>query len=111
MRALIHILVSGVAVFVSAYILPGVHVTSFWVALIVAVVLAVVNVLVKPLIILLTLPVTILTLGLFLVVVNALMILLVGALVPGFTVDGFWWAALYSIVLSLVGGVLHSIGA
>jgi putative membrane protein len=108
MRVLLHILLSGVAVFVSAYILPGVHVASFWVALIVAIVLAVVNVLVKPLIVLFTLPVTVITLGLFLLVINAAMILLVDWLVPGFKIESFWWAVLYGVVLSFIGGFLHS---
>jgi putative membrane protein len=111
MRGLIYILISAVAVFVAAYILPGVHVASFWTALVIAVVLGVVNFLVKPLIVILTLPVTIVTLGLFLFVINAALILFVAWMVPGFKVDGFWWALLYSIVLSLISGVLHEVTA
>jgi putative membrane protein len=111
MRGLIHILISAVAVFAAAYILPGVHVASFWTALVVAVILGVVNLLVKPLIVILTLPVTIVTLGLFLFVINAAIILLVAWLVPGFKVDGFWWALIYSVVLSIISGVLHAVTA
>jgi putative membrane protein len=111
MRGLIHILISAVAVFVTAYLLPGVHVASFWTALVIAVILGLVNFLVKPLIVILTLPVTIVTLGLFLFVINAAIILLVAWIVPGFRVDGFLWALLYSIVLSLISGVLHEVTA
>lgn len=107
MALLINILISAIAVFASAYILPGVHVDTFLTAIIVAVILGVVNMILKPLLVILTLPITIVTLGLFYFVINALMILLVANLVPGFTVDGFWWALLYSLVLSIVSSVLN----
>jgi putative membrane protein len=85
-----------------AYILPGVHVLSFWTALVVALVLGVLNILIKPLLIILTLPVTIITFGLFLLVINALIVLLTSHIVPGFRVDSFWWAFLFSILVSLI---------
>jgi len=109
MRFLINLLINGLAVFVSSYILPGVEVDSFTTALIVAVVLGVVNVLVKPLLVLLTLPINILSLGLFTLVINAVVILLVSSLVPGFRVMGFLWAVIFSIVLSLVSSFLHTL--
>ena len=87
---------------VSAYILPGVHVQNFWTALVVALVMGVLNILIKPLLVILTLPITIVTFGLFLLVINALMVLLASRIVPGFTVDGFWWAVLFSILVSLI---------
>ncbi len=105
---IVSLLVTVLAVMVSAYVLPGVKVDGFMTAVVVAVVLAVVNAFIKPLLVLLTLPITILSLGLFMVVINAAMILLVDALVPGFTVDGFWWAVLFSIVLSAVNSVFSS---
>lgn len=108
MSILINWFISGVAVFVSAYILPGVDLDSFVTALIVAIVLGVVNAIIKPVLLILTLPITIVTLGLFTLVINALMILLVDALVPGFQVENFWWALLFSLVLSIVNGVLNS---
>lgn len=107
MGLLIQILVSALAVFASAYILPGVHVDTFLTAIIVAIILGVVNMILKPILVVLTLPITIITLGLFYFVINALMILLVANLVPGFTVDGFWWALLYSLVLSVVSSILN----
>lgn len=99
-------LINAVAVLIAAYLLPGVEVRSFFVALVVAVVLGFLNSVVKPILIFFTLPVTVLTLGLFLFVINAMMILLASAVVPGFTVHGFWRALLFSLILSLVHWVL-----
>lgn len=107
MNILINWLVSGLAVLVAAYILPGVHVANFIVALVVAVVLGVINAFLKPLLILLTLPINILTLGLFTLVINALLVILTTLVVPGFSVDNFWWALLFSVVLSLITYFLH----
>lgn len=108
MSILIQWLISTAIIMVSAYVLPGVHVSSWWTAVVVAIVLAVVNALIKPVFVLLTLPITIISLGLFLLVINALMIMLVGLLVPGFKVDGFWWALAFSIVLSVFNFVISS---
>lgn len=91
------------------YLLPRVDVTNFWIALLVAVVLGLVNAIIRPLIIILTLPVTLLTLGLFLIVINALMVMLVSAVVPGFEVDGFWAAVMVSGILWLGGMAVNSI--
>lgn len=99
--SLIHWIVSVVAIVVAAYIIPGVEVT-FIGALVLAIVLALINIFVKPLILLLTLPINIITLGLFSLVINALLIMLADAIVPGFSVDGFWTALIYSILLSLI---------
>jgi putative membrane protein len=106
MSLLILWLVSALAVVIAAYLLPGVTVSSFGSALVVAVVLGLVNAVVKPVLVFLTLPVSILTLGLFTLVIDALLILLVSALVPGFKVAGFWWAVAFSVVLTIVGAVL-----
>lgn len=91
------------------WILTGVHIDGVMTALFFAIVLALLNILVKPMLIVLTLPITVVTLGLFLVVINALMILLAAEIVPGIKVDGFWWAALFSIILSLIVSLLHGI--
>lgn len=107
MQILINLILSGVAVFVSAYVLPGVKVDGFATALVVAILLAVVNVFIKPFVSFLAFPITILTLGLFSLVINALMVLLVAAIVPGFKVDGILWALVFSIVLSLVSSVIY----
>lgn len=108
MKTLLRILLSALAVVVLANILPGVTVASYWVAIIVAVVLSLLNVLVKPLLIILTLPVTLITLGLFLLIINALIILMADALVGGFSVDGIWWALAFSLLLSLFQAILFS---
>ncbi len=107
MSILINLIVSAVVIFAAAYLLPGVHIRSFGSAVVVAIVLALVNLLVRPILVVLTLPITILTLGLFLVVINALLILLVSSIVSGFKVDSFWWALLMSIIISLINAVLH----
>jgi putative membrane protein len=110
MNMIVRILLSGLAVFIAAYVLPGVHVEHFGYALLVAGVLALVNILVKPLLVLFTIPLTLLTLGLFLLVINALMILLVDYFItPGFTVDGFWWALVFSIILSIVNSLFQDL--
>ena len=98
---LVRFLLNGLAVFLTAYLLPGVNLDHFGTALIVAVILAVANVIVKPILIILTIPITIMTLGLFLLVINALVILLVDYFVPGFSVNGFWWALAFSLILSV----------
>lgn len=91
----------------ASYILPGVHVENFTAALVTAVVLGIINLFIKPLLLLLTLPITIITFGLFALVLNALMIILASNIVPGFTVDGFWWAVIFSIVLSLINSFVN----
>jgi putative membrane protein len=102
MQFIIKILAIAAVSFILSKILAGVHVDDFWTALVFAIVLALLNVFAKPLLILLTLPVTILTLGLFLFVINALMVLLASRFVEGFRIDGFWWGLLFSLLLSVV---------
>lgn len=107
MSFLIKVLISTFAVVISAYLLPGIHIESFITAIIVAFVLGILNILLKPILIILTLPVTIMTLGLFLLVINAFIIQLAGFFVPGFTVDNFLWALLFSIILTVVSWILE----
>ncbi len=101
MNGLIRFLFSGLAVLLTAYLLPGVHVIHYGYSLLVAIVISLANIFVKPILIIFTIPITIVTLGLFLLVVNALIILLVETIVPGFSVDGFWWALAFSVILSV----------
>jgi putative membrane protein len=101
MNGIVRFLLSGVAVLLTAYLMKGVHVEHYGYALLVAAVLALANMIVKPVLIIFTIPITIFTLGLFLLVINALIIMLVDYLVPGFRVDGFWWALAFSVVLSI----------
>jgi len=108
MNWLIKIMLSSVAVLFSAYLLPGVYVDSFFTAIVVALVLSIVNTFFRPLFILLTLPVTIFTFGLFLLAVNAFMIMLAGNLVDGFRVSGFWSALFFSFVLSFLQSTFNN---
>lgn len=101
------IIVTSIVAFGLSYLLEGIKFDSFWTAIIVAIVLAILNAIVKPILILITLPITLVTLGLFLFVINALIILLAAKLVKGFSVDGFWWALLFSLLLSLLTSLLY----
>ncbi len=101
-RFLIHWLVIALALWVTAYVLPGVHVDSTQALAIAAIVLGLVNALIRPVLTILTLPITILTLGLFYLLVNGLTFLLASKMVPGFYVDGYWWAVLGALGVSIV---------
>ncbi|MEQ8623633.1 MAG: phage holin family protein [Vicingaceae bacterium] len=103
---LILLLVNALAVFITAYLLKGVTVKNFFSAIITALLIGVVNAVIKPIFVFLTIPVTIITLGLFLLVIDALMILLVDKMLSGFRVKNFGWALLFSITLSIVTSVL-----
>jgi putative membrane protein len=109
MTTLIRFLLNGLAVLITAYLLPGVYVADYWTALIVALVLSIANIVVKPILVILTIPITVLTLGLFLLVINALIILLADYFVKGFHVEGFWYALLFSIILSIFNSLFSDI--
>lgn len=109
MNVLVNLLIQTVAIVITSQIIPGVQVLSLFTAVITAVCIGIINMTIKPVIIFFTLPVTIITLGLFTFVINALMVLLVSRIVPGFQVDGFWPALWFSIVLSLVSYFLNSL--
>ena len=109
MKLIFQIIISAFAVIITSYLLPGIHVSNFITACLVAIVLAVLNNLVKPLLIILTIPITFFTFGLFLLVINAFITILAGNMVPGFRVDGFWWALAFSIILSIVSSILASV--
>ncbi len=108
MQFLIRLLASAVVVFILAKILSGIHVNNFVTAIIFSLALACFNAIIKPLLILITLPVTIFTLGLFLLVINAAIILLTARVVDGIRVDGFWWALLFSIILSIFSSAINA---
>jgi putative membrane protein len=103
------LLLTSVAILIAGYFLPGIHVSSFWTALLVALVLSFLNVFLKPLMVLLTIPFTVITFGLFLLVINAVIILIASSWVDGFKVDGFWWAMIFSIILSFISSFLESL--
>ena len=109
MNLLLRILITSGLVLLIAHFMPGVHVANFTTALIVAIVLGLLNIFIKPILVILTLPVTILTLGLFLLVINALMILLCTKIVGGFSVDTFWTALFFSIILSVLQSIMNGL--
>lgn len=109
MKILVNLLISTIAVLIAAYVIPGVTVEGFFAAVVVAVILGVVNAFVRPVISLISLPINMLTLGLFSFVISALMIMLVDLIVPGFAVANFLSALLFGIVLTLVNTVLFSL--
>ncbi len=109
MKIIIHVLLSGLAVFVTARVLPGIAVDSFGTALAAAVVLGLVNAVLRPVLFILTIPINIMTLGLFTFVIIGGMVELVAFLVPGFRVANFWWALAFALVLWLVNSFLHSL--
>ena len=108
MKLILKILLTAIAVMVIANVLPGVEVTNFTNAIIVAAVLGLLRVTIQPLLVLLTLPVTVLTLGLFLLAINAFIIQMAGYFVNGFEVSGFWIALLFSLLLSIFQSFLYS---
>ena len=109
MRLILLWILNAVALLAVAYLLPSIHVASFGAAMIAAVLLGLANTVLRPLLLLLTLPVTLLTLGLFIFVINGLMFWLAGSMIEGFTVDSFWSAVLGSLLYSLVSWVLSSL--
>ncbi len=102
MRFLVNWFLYALAIGVATFILPGVRLDGVFAALVTAIILGFVNGFLRPVLFIFTLPLTILTLGLFTFVLNALMVLLAAAIVPGFHVFGFWWAVLFSLILSIV---------
>src|SRR5687767_7078529 len=111
MNFLIKLLISTLAVIITATLLPGVTIEdgSILIALLVAAVLAFLNAIVKPLMIFLTIPFTLVTFGLFLLAINAFIIMMADKLVDGFHVRNFWWALLFSIVMWFVNSILESV--
>ena len=101
-------LINALALLAVAYVLPGIAVADFTTAMVAALVLGLVNALIRPVLILLTLPATILTLGLFIFVINGLLFWMVGSWLQGFTVSGFWWGFLGAIVYSIVSWALSA---
>lgn len=109
MRFLLRLLLNGVAIMVAAWCIPGVTLTGFVPALMAGVILGLVNALIRPILLLLTFPFTIITLGLFIFVVNAICFGLTAALVPGFDIDGVFGAFLGAILVSLVSWALNAL--
>jgi len=109
MKFLLSWLVATLAILITAYLLPGITISGLFAALVAALVLGLINAFLKPILVIITLPINILTLGLFTLVINALLVMLASVIVPGFEVANFWWALLFSLVLSIVSFVLNQI--
>ncbi|MCK9611940.1 MAG: phage holin family protein [Bacteroidales bacterium] len=109
MRFIIKVFFTACAVMLAAYLLdPHVTLVNFWTGVIVALVLAVLNAIVRPILLFISIPATILTLGLFIFVINAVIILLADKLIDDFVTENFWWALLFSIIVSFVSSILNS---
>ncbi|MCA9361272.1 phage holin family protein [Candidatus Kaiserbacteria bacterium] len=105
MKIIIKVLISALALLIVAYFMPGVTVDGLYTALITALILGLLNVTVRPILIVLTLPITIITLGLFIFIINALIFMFVASFVDGFTVDGFVTALIASLIVSILSAV------
>lgn len=106
MQILIQLIINALIVYLGAIILPGIHIDDFLTAILVAIMIALFNVSIKPIMTLLTWPITFLTLGFFLFILNGLLILLIAKIVPGFQIDSIWWGILFNIFISIVGSIL-----
>ena len=109
MKFIIGILFTAAVVMVLGHLLPGIHVINYWTAVVIALVLALLNTFIKPILIILTIPVTIITLGLFLLIINALIVIWADKLIDGFTVDGWLSAILFSLIVSIVSAILNGL--
>jgi putative membrane protein len=107
MNFLLRILITAIVAYGLSAVMRGVAIDTFWTALVFSLVLAILNALLKPILIILTLPITILTFGLFLFIINAAIVLVAGHFVNGFRVDGFGWALLFSLLLSILPSILY----
>lgn len=109
MKFIIKLLLSGLAVVITSYVLSGVQVEDYFTAIIVAAIVSLLNVLLRPILVILTIPITVVTLGLFLLVINAIIILIADYFIPGFVVYSFWWALLFSVILTIVNSIFEEI--
>lgn len=100
------VLIGAISVFLADFLLSGVQISSLLSGIVLVVVIILINFTIKPILVLFTLPISLLTFGLFLLVINAVVVLLAAELTPGFTVDGFWWAMAFALILSLINSIL-----
>ena len=109
MRFLARLLLNGLAIVIAAYLIPGLQVAGLGSAIIAGAILGFVNALVRPVLLILTLPLTLVTLGLFIFVINAICLALTAALVPGFSISGFWAALFGALLVSIVSWILNGV--
>ena len=110
MKLILKLVFTALAVILISRLVPGVHLDTFSTAILVAIILAILNATLKPLLIILTIPITVITLGIFLLVINAIIISLTDYLIPGFRIDGFMLTLLFSLILSLMTTIFESFG-
>lgn len=108
MELIVQLLLSAVSVYFTAWLLPGIHINSFGTAVGVAIVLALLNIFLKPVLVFFSLPITILTFGFFLWIINTVLIMVCSSLISGFHVDNFLWGMLFSAILSFISSLLIS---
>lgn len=109
MKLILKYFLFALSIYATADLLPGIHIGSFGSAIIAALLLGLINITIKPLMIILTVPFTLITLGLFLLVINALMVMLAAWFLADFKIDGFWWALAFSIIHSLIASFLEKL--
>lgn len=109
MNIIVNLLITGLAVYLTAKFLPGVKIDGYGSAIVVAAVIGILNAILKPVLFFLSFPITIFTLGLFTLVIDALIILIANKLLDGFHVNNFWWAMLFSIIVSFVTQLIYKI--
>ncbi len=107
MHFLAKLAIQSISIFLAAALLPGVHVSSYLTAIWIAIVIGILNVFLRPLLIIFTIPITMFTFGLFLLVINAVIIILAASMISGFDIDGFWWAFLLSLIISLLNYLME----
>ena len=105
------LLINTLAVLITAFLLPGIVVKNFFTALSVAILLGLLNIFLKPILVILTIPISIFTLGFFVFIINAFIVILVSHFVPGFEVKNIWWALLFSIILSIISSFLSTLSS
>lgn len=109
MKLIADLLVSAISLYITSKVVSGIHLPDFFSACVAVVIMGLINFLIKPILVFFTLPITILTLGLFMFVINALIFLLVSHFTPGFTIDSFWAALIASLLYSIINSLLHKI--
>jgi len=109
MNFILRLILNAVAILLTSYLLSGVHVEGFLAAFVLAFVLSILNAILKPILVILTIPITFFTLGLFLIVINAGVLLLADYFVSGTNIDGFWWAVIFGIIVSIFNSILYSL--
>ncbi len=106
LHIILQLILGGIAVIITGYLLPGVIVEDFWTGIVIAALIALLNITIKPILVILTIPITIFTLGIFVLFINAILILIAAWIVPGFSVGGFWWAFFFGLILALINSLL-----